>query len=360
MTPLRLLAFTVLAITLTACGTGENKEKEEEMGRKKYEIEKNPVDTIVLRYRDFNSQLLSNGKLRALNKSSLKFASPGIVKQLNVKTGSQVAAGDVIARIDTTEASLKLFQAKSQMEKAVIDLEDKLLGFGYKIQDSLNIPPETMRIARINSGYNSALASLQSARLEYENCTLKAPVDGKIANLTTRLYEYPAGEEFCSVINDKIFEVEFAILETELNRIKAGQKVLVSTFINPEKRYAGQVKEINPTVNEKGQIIVKAQFPNPGHLIDGMNVKVHIENIVPHQFVVPKSAVLIRDNQEVLFRIDQEGKAAWTYIHVLMANSDSYVVVPNEDKGAELREGDIIITSGNLNLAHGSGVEIKQ
>ena len=150
------------------------------------------------------------------------------------------------------------------------------------------------------------------------------------------------------------------MLETELSSLKNGQRVLVSTFTEPEKNYAGQVTEINPTVNDKGQVMVRAQLPNPGHLIDGMNVKVHIENIIPGKFVVPKSAVLIRDNQEVLFRVDKENKAMWTYVHVLMANSNSYVVVPNADKGAELNEGNIVIISGNLNLAHGSGVMVKQ
>lgn len=360
MKQLRLWACLLSAILVVSCGTKEKKEEEGEMGRKKYEIEKNPVDTIILRKQNFNSQLLSNGKLRAMNKSSLKFAVSGIVTALPVKNGSSVTAGEVIAVSDTRDAGLKLEQARHQMEKAEIDLEDKLLGYGYKRSDSLRIPKETIRIARIHSGYNDAEANLKSARIAFDNCTLKAPVSGRIANLSTKLYEYPAGEEFCQVINDKIFEVEFAILETELSSLKKGQRVLVSTFSEPEKRYTGQVTEINPTVNDKGQIMVRAQLVNPGHLIDGMNVKVHIENIIPDKFVVPKSAVLIRDNQEVLFRIDKENKASWTYVHVLMSNSDSYVVVPNEDKGAELNEGDVVIISGNLNLAHGSGVEVKK
>lgn len=360
MKHLRILVYLLLATSLTGCGSKDKTEEANEVGRKKYEIEKNPVDTIVLRKQDFNSQLLSNGKLRALNKSSLKFANTGVVTQLNVKNGTPVEKGDIIAVLDTRDAGLKLEQAFHQMEKAKIELEDKLLGYGYKMSDSLRIPVETMKIARIHSGYIDAEANLKSAQMNLDNCTLKAPVSGRIANLSTKVYEYPVGEEFCQVINDKIFEVEFAILETELSNLKNGQRVLVSTFTEPEKKYTGQVTEINPTVNDKGQITVRAQLRNPGHLIDGMNVKVYIENIVPQKFVVPKSAVLIRDNQEVLFRIDAENKAMWTYVHVLLSNSNSYVVVPNKDKGAELNEGDIVIISGNLNLAHGSGVMIKK
>ena len=134
----------------------------------------------------------------------------------------------------------------------------------------------------------------------------------------------------------------------------------MATFTNPDKKYPGYITEINPTVDENGQIKVIAQFPNPGHLLDGMNVKIQVESIIPGQFVVPKSAVLIRDNQEVLFRINEEGKADWTYVHIARTNSDSYVVTANREKRVELKEGDIIITSGNLNLAHESLVEIKK
>lgn len=359
MKHLHILICFIAALSVIACNNKEKEEENGELGRKKYELEKNPVDTVVLRKKDFNSQLLSNGKLRALNKSALKFNTNGIVRKLNVKNGSFVSAGDVIAELDMREAAVKLEQAQYQMEKAKIDLEDKLLGYGYKTTDSLSIPSETMRIARIHSGYDDARLNLKNAQMALENCTLKAPVSGRIADLKTKVYEFPAEKEFCQVINDDVFEVEFAILETELSSMKNGQNVLIATFVEPEKKYKGHITEINPSVNDKGQIMVRAQFKNPGHLIDGMNVKVHVENKVPNKFVVPKSAVLIRDNQEVLFRIDKDGRASWTYVHVLMSNSDSYVVVPNEDKGADLNEGDIVITSGNLNLAHGSGVEIK-
>ena len=67
-----------------------------------------------------------------------------------------------------------------------------------------------------------------------------------------------------------------------------------------------------------------------------------VENLVRGQLAVPKSAVVIRDNQEVLFRLGPENKAMWTYVNVVMSNSDSHVVAPNLDKGAELNAGDAV------------------
>lgn len=321
----------------------------------------NPVDTIVLRRGTFRSQLISNGKLRAQQKSDLRFAAAGTVTWLAGGNGTAVRAGAQIARIDDREAQIRLEQARQAMHKADLDLQDALLGFGYDVADTARVPDETMRIARLRSGYDAAVTGLRSARLAADNCVLTAPFGGRIANLKTKLHENPKGDFFCSVINDRSFDVEFNILESELSSVRPGQEVRVATFVEPTKRYAGRVVQVNPTVDEKGQITVTANIPNPGTLIDGMNVKVFVESSVGDKLVVPKSAVLVRDDREVLFRYDREtGRAMWTYVLIEMSNSDSHAVVPNTDRGAELNVGDAVIVSGNLNLADGSAVEIKR
>jgi hypothetical protein len=83
-----------------------------------------------------------------------------------------------------------------------------------------------------------------------------------------------------------------------------------------------------------------------------------VENSIPSQLVVPKSAVVIRDNMEVLFRY-VEGRSLWTYVHVLMSNTTQHVVEPNKERGADLNVGDLIITAGNLNLGDDAPVVIE-
>ena len=90
-----------------------------------------------------------------------------------------------------------------------------------------------------------------------------------------------------------------------------------------------------------------------------MNVKVIAEETVPGQLVVPKSAVVIRDNLEVLFRY-RSGQAEWVYVRTLSSNSQEYAIVANADRGAHLAPGDSIIISGNLNLADNSQVSLKR
>jgi hypothetical protein len=53
------------------------------------------------------------------------------------------------------------------------------------------------------------------------------------------------------------------------------------------------------------------------------------------------------------------GKAMWTYVKVEMSNTEFHSVTGHKEKNSEINEGDIIIVSGNLNLAEGSNIEIK-
>ena len=110
--------------------------------------------------------------------------------------------------------------------------------------------------------------------------------------------------------------------------------------------------EIDSNVEDVGDepLQIKRKFPN---------VKVVVDKDLPAQLVVPKSAVVIRDGLEVLFRY-RDGKAEWVYVHTLSANSEAYAVTANTDRGATLSEGEQVIVSGNLNLADGSRVVLKQ
>ncbi|TGV00812.1 efflux RND transporter periplasmic adaptor subunit [Flavivirga rizhaonensis] len=135
-----------------------------------------------------------------------------------------------------------------------------------------------------------------------------ASFSGKIASINSKQYEQiSAGKEFITLINDAVFEVEFYVIESELKDIRTRDKVSIAPFAL-NKSYEGYIATINPQVEKDGTILIKAQVKNDGDLLEGMNVKVLIQKDIPNQFVVPKASVILRDNQEVLFKVIK-GKA---------------------------------------------------
>ncbi len=268
--------------------------------------------------------------------------------------------GDTIAVLNTDRLKLDLAAARNSMDKAELDFYDNLLGFGYG-RDTANVPDDVLKVAAIRSGYTTAKHSLASAQLALGNASVVAPFSGVVANLDLKPYEQ-SGVNACSVIDNSLFEVEFNLLESELGYVAVGQQVIVTPYVNPESSFSGKIVSVNPTIDAKGQVKVVAAINNKGgKLIDGMNVKIFIESRSENKLVVPKSAVVIRDGFDVLFTYNTaNSRAGWVYIDILESNSGYHVVRANEQKNAELEAGAIVITSGNLNLAEGSNVEVKK
>ncbi|TKG94574.1 efflux RND transporter periplasmic adaptor subunit [Puteibacter caeruleilacunae] len=349
----------LLIVLAIACTPSQSNEKTE-VDKQHYTVERNPVDTIILRSTSFQKELVSNGKLKALRKSVLKFRVGDELEKICVKNGDRIQKGTTIASLNPFAQQQRLTKAKNSLEQAKLELRNKLIGQRYDVGMD-NIPEQILNVALIRSGYKNAEEELKSAQHDFNGIELKAPFTGKVANLKHKTYEkVNGGEDFCTLIDDSEFEVEFTILENELSELRIGQEAKVIPYSGKDDHiFRGVISEINPVVEENGLIKAKARIKNPGELMEGMNVKVLVENEIKDVLVVPKSAIVLRQNYEVLFKCKGDTLAWWTYVKTGYENSTQYTVGAHPDKGGRLQAGDTIIVSGNLNLAHESKVEIR-
>ena len=358
----RIIGVLVVAVLVCGCKGKKDKESQEdttEMARGTFKADKNIVTVEPLALKTFNKQLICNGKLEAQSKLTVQFESQGKIAQVNVRDGQKIQKGQILASLDKEQPRRQLEQARLAFDKAEMNLADRLLDYGYTLADTAKIPADQKRVIYINTGFIDAKMALENAERTFRQCDLKAPFSGKVASVKGHVYEQSG--QFCTLIDDSRYLVRFSVLETEYGFVHVGQQVLVSPFVNSELVIKGSIVSINPTVDQNGQIQVTAQVPGADELMDGMNVRITVENSIPNQLVVPKSAVVIRDNMEVLFRIDPDnGHSLWTYVNVIMSNTMEHVVEPNKDRGADLNIGDLIITSGNLNLGDDAEVVIQE
>lgn len=345
----------VALVVLASCKGGE--ESKETVPIDIQEEAVVDVDTLSLRLQTFQKQLLCNGRLEAARKAELVCPHQGsMLEEVLVTNGQHVAKGTVLAVADRHDKTLALDKARHDLERSKVELQDKLIGLGY--DGSLdNVPADVLRRAEITSGYYSARFSLEAAEKALADCRLVAPFSGRIANLEAHAFQ--SGGKFCTLIDDSSFDVEFRILEAELSFVVKGQKVRISPFVNKDTEYEGIVEDINPTIDDKGLVRVKARMKNSSdRLMDGMNVRVIVESAVPGMFVVPKEAVVERDGYHVVFMFDKSTqRAVWTYVDIVYSNLKEYAVTGCERKETEIHEGDVVITSGNQNLADDTQVK---
>ena len=349
-----LLAILILSGMIACSGEKKGDSTGEETVETVLPDETNEVTVMTLKATDFNHELISNGKLSARRHFDLRFESAETIAIIHVKNGDRVTKGQKLAELSTFRLKNKTATTKDALERAKLELQDVLIGQGYALSDSAKVPPATMQLARVKSGYDQALIQYQLAEYEEQNAVLTAPFDGIVANLFAKQYNTASTSDvFCTIIDPVSLEAAFTVLENELPLIKNGDRVEVTPFALSDVKAEGRISEINPLVDENGMVQVKAAVTDRGKLFEGMNVRVSIHRSLGKQLVVPKESVVLRSGKQVVFVLDStKTKAYWTYVHTGLENADSYTIADG------LKEDDIVITSGNINLAHEAPVTI--
>lgn len=306
----------------------------------------NEVTIMTLQTTDFNHELISNGKLSARRFVDLRFETAEVIAEIYVKNGDRVSKNQKLAELSTFRLDNQVAQQKDALDRAKLELQDVLIGQGFTINDSSNVPPATMQLVRTKSGYDQSLAQYELAAYERQHAVLTAPFDGIVANLFAKQYNTSStADVFCTIIDPRSLEASFTILESELSLIKTSDKVEVTPFAIPDQKTEGRITEINPLVDANGMVQVKAAVTNTGKLFEGMNVRVSIYRPLTKQLVVPKEAVVLRSGKQVVFTLVDK-KAYWNYVQTGVENAGYYTITEG------LKDGDIVITSGNINLAH--------
>lgn len=349
--------FLCLLFANTACRTSTHTEAQIPGHGQAEVVHGTLVETMVLDKQVFTEEVHSNGRLRAVQRSRLPFRLGGELKSINAINGQVVEAGEVLAALCSENLQRQVDRAHLQFTRTQLDMEDVLLGQGYHLKDSANIPGFTWQMAGVRSGYFDARNELRNLQSDLLKTRIVAPYSGVVADLNLELYEqYNAGDIFCTLIDDSSFLVDFQLMESELATVSPGSGVIVYPFSRRGQQIAGHIVSVNPVVGKQGQVKVLARVPGDGNLMDGMHAKILVQKHIPGQMVVPKSAVIYREDEEVLFRLSA-GQAKWTYVSILHQNGSYYSVIANPERMSSLQQGDTIIISDNIHLAHGSPVK---
>ncbi len=350
---LPLLAFGLVAMMGTACSSDKKEDNIEKEGVETV-LPSMPNDVTVqkLEKQTFNHELVSNGKIRAQEYADIYFQTTEPIAHIYVKNGDMVVKGQKLAELDRFKLEHAVKQAKDRLEQAQLELKDVLIGQGYSPDNMNAVPKEVMELAKVKSGYDQSSSQYDLAIKELEQATLTAPFSGLVANLFQKIHNRASSSEpFCRIINNRDMEVSFTVLESELPLIKNGDKVIISPYSSSVNSQEGNICEINPLVDENSMVQVKARLNGGSKLFDGMNVRVNVRRILGDKLMVPKSAVVLRSGKQVVFTL-KGGKAMWNYVQTGLENMESYTI---EDG---LKEGDTVIITGNLNLAHETPVNV--
>lgn len=351
-----LYLLCVPLLFLLSCSSSE-KGNDVTQVQQELSIETTQVTTSFIIRTNFKREIISQGTLNAVARVEVRSKLEEPIVQLDIVNGKFVKKNDVLVKIEDSDIQRKLQILKLSMEKIKREQEKLLiatLGYGFSTGDSARIPSDILHMVNMDVGYQEKLLEIEEAEVELQKYSIRAPISGRIADLNAKMMNSPVEDVLFTIINNHMMEANFPVLETHFRELNLGVQVRITPLATGED-HNGKISEINPRVSSGGMILVKAIISNPaGKLMDGMKCKIAVEKTIPNQLVIPKSALVMRDNRKVMFYYEN-GMAYWQYIATPYENSNSYVVTTED--GEDLPDGKEVIISGNMNLAHESKVE---
>jgi len=349
-----LLPFLAIPFFFSCESKGE-KPEEIPLESMRNEVSATKVTVAKAEKRSFDYLINASGKVEAARQVKVLIERQGYLKELNIKEGHFVEAGTVIARLDNTDNIFRKEKALVQLKNAQANYKSEKMGYatifeGNDIQQ-INEVDEQLKAS---SGLLSAEIELKEAELELAKSTIKAPISGKVADLKVKPGSLvKAGEDFCEILSTGELELNVKVLESDIPFISLGQEAEVYPVSAGTGSLSGKVSSINPKVDENGLVEVNIKLGKAEKLLPGMNARAVIRAPQNNNVVVPKQALVYRSGRPVVFTINGK-ESKWNYVEVGKDNGREIEILDG------IKDGETVITSNNLQLAHQAPVQIVQ
>ena len=317
------------------------------------------VSTTQAAATEWQPQIEAVGSLRAVRGADLSLEVPGVVEEINFKSGDDVQAGQVLLRLrgDDEVAKLQSLEAVAQLAQITYDRDLKQLKAQAISQAVVDSDEASLR-------NNKAQVAQQKAIVDKK--ILRAPFAGQLGLRQVDLGQYlGAGTAIVTLQSLTPIYVDFLLPQQAFDRIKVGQAVMAKVDAYPGKTFSGEITAINPRVDAATRNLqVRLTLGNADHkLLPGMYATVDIDTGAPQRLVtLPQTAISYNPYGNLVYLVDDKGKdaagkpllvARQTFVTTGATRGDQVAIL----KG--VKEGDTVVTGGQMKLRNGSPLAIN-
>ncbi len=299
----------------------------------------------------------------------------GYLHKILVDEGAYVRAGQVLFKIDDrvymeqyNTAKAAVLAARANQTTVRIDLDRKKEMVREGIISDLQLKQAQASYEAAAATLAQAEAAAQAAKINYDFCTIKAPVSGYLGRMPYRLGSLigASSAEPLTVLSDarqvnvyfNMSEVDFIQFQEKHQGNSIHEKMknapevdlmIANGSIYPQK---GRIDAIDGRFNETtGSVTFRAKFDNQqGALRAGNTGKIVIEQHYDNVLLIPIASTMSIQDQVYAFCLDKENKIVQKAIDVLGKYGTDYMI------SSGISEGDVYIVSGFERLQPGMTV----
>lgn len=303
----------------------------------------------------------------------------GRVTEVRVDIGDTFKAGELLARIDSSQAQRQIAEARAQvtsaearelraaaeLAQARVELErsQKLAAENLVSQQELQARRSAVAVAEAEQAAakaqrGEALARVALLGQQAKETKLLAPFEGAVAEryLDVGSLVQP-GSQVLRLVRSGPLRVQFRVPERDLAHIQQGLQFEVGTQATGAQRFRGTVKRISAEVSrlDRSVAVEGVLSDETGLLRPGMYAMVYLQlGELKDAVLVPSSAVIERETGEGTITgvyVVEVGNAHWKRLRVIDSAGGQSAV-------DTLEPGTTVITLGPDTLRDGAPVKV--
>ncbi|MDO9028824.1 MAG: efflux RND transporter periplasmic adaptor subunit [Hydrogenophaga sp.] len=276
-----------------------------------------PQDVTTVQALALSQAVGVSGALKALQTAAIKAKVAGELQGLQKREGESVSAGEVVARIDSTDAQARVRQAEQQAKSAqaqvaisrrALENNQSLVKQGFISATALETTSNNLAAAEAT--HQAALAALDIARKALGDTALRSPLTGQVsARLVQNGERVAIDARVLEVVDLSGFELEAALAPADAMAVAPGQKARL-TVEGLAQPVDATVARINPSVQAGSRsVLVYLRVPAVAGMRQGLFAQGQIVTGQLNAPAVPLSAVR-NDKPQPYIQTVTDGKIA--------------------------------------------------
>ncbi len=306
-----------------------------------------PVEVIEIATGPIAAYIETNGALEAEREVDIVARIGGPIAGILTEEGEFVRAGEVIARVDDTEARAQVEIARVALEQAQVAWNRARTSFEQQV-----VSQEVHDSAL--SAFESARAQLEGNQIQYDYTRIVAPFDGLIVERAIKFGEtVTAGQRLFRISDFEPLLCHIAVPERDLTRVSPGQSARIEVEAYPGEEFEGRVIRVSPVVDAAtGTVRVTLEVDRQERLSPGMFANVRlVTDVRPNALIMPRRALSLESLADAVFVVE-DGLAARRNVTLGYEDEDMVEVAEG------LRAGDRVIVVGQDGLTDATPVQI--
>ncbi len=309
------------------------------------------VQTVVFAPRE--QAVTYAGTVQARVQANLGFRVAGKVTERLVDIGQHVAAGQILARLDRTDAVLSAESAEQATRSAEAEavnaradfLRYQRLGRGSPAYVASEFDRRKAALDSAEARLAQAQRQLALAGDQLRYTELAADAEGVVTSLALEAGQVvAAGQTVLTLAHAKETEIAVDVPENRLDLIRTAGSVAVNLWSHPGQTLQGRVREIGALADPASRTFaVKVSVPPSGNLALGMTASVRFARVTGAPVaMLPGAAIVSKGGAPSVWVLDPGARRATAHpVEVAAWTGDGQVAVTGG-----VAQGDQVVTAG--------------